>query len=569
MAFNIQSLVKLAANAGGPGPLSLASQILALASINGRRDIGAIATTLDTLAKTQPDLVQSVKAELGGLLQPLEQGQLARLTASGQSQTPAPAPTADAPLIGFQEGGVDWPRWIETASRAPEGSPQKIAYDAMVRYAGTTDPKAIELVMAEVAANDVNIEEVRGVSGPLHGGEMRYRIGADLEAIQRQAGNEIRHITGIITAIETNPAASAQDKARLPELRGLLQESANHYALSSGGVSDLRTSGLLSDPRYNATLTIAEAFRRGGDDLAQATVAGGDGPYPVREAATRMLPVIGADRYDRYIESAIAVASLKYIPENLLPANQRENAVRQLGIGFIRAEIDNSRTAGTSAIGAVTPEIFTWQNTNFVMRKAMMQGVSQADRTALEWGQTAARGREIYPTALSEISGGVAGVLISQGGRLIQRTVVCEVAETAETLGTGATAGRRAASQIDYYSPAMQAELPRPYIPATVQRQLGPRPPGMDNPHIHHIVELNGRAGEYRALTRESQDILRQYNIDPIVGRENLVWASNRGHTLAETQRLNLELRTARDRGAPRDAILDILQEAGERAEMR
>ena len=98
---------------------------------------------------------------------------------------------------------------------------------------------------------------------------------------------------------------------------------------------------------------------------------------------------------------------------------------------------------------------------------------------------------------------------------------------------------------------------------------LGPAPEGMKNPHRHHILEANGRPGEHRAIVREGQDILRSYDIDPLQGVENLVWAPNKGHTIAPAQNLVDDLRTAQQFGLSRDEIVEILKDHGQRAAQR
>ena len=47
----------------------------------------------------------------------------------------------------------------------------------------------------------------------------------------------------------------------------------------------------------------------------------------------------------------------------------------------------------------------------------------------------------------------------------------------------------------------------------------------MINPHAHHILFKKGLGQKQQELVREDQEILRKYNIDPLIGKENLVWA--------------------------------------------
>ena len=136
-------------------------------------------------------------------------------------------------------------------------------------------------------------------------------------------------------------------------------------------------------------------------------------------------------------------------------------------------------------------------------------------------------------------------------------------------LGTAGKLGGRVVAKsgaIDYLSASAQKFLHRPYISAATRRAMGPVPPGMRNPHKHHILDLNGRAGEHRALVREGQDILRDVGIDPLKGLENLTWAPNRGHTMQATANLVSKLR--QDAGS-RKAILRTLEEFRDAARNR
>ena len=120
---------------------------------------------------------------------------------------------------------------------------------------------------------------------------------------------------------------------------------------------------------------------------------------------------------------------------------------------------------------------------------------------------------------------------------------------------------------------SLQAELVRPPWPKPVRDKFpkSSEPPGMEDPHIHHILSLNGRTGYERRLVREGQAILsgEPYNLDPIVGVENLVWAPNKEHILRHTGALVKELKEAAALGATRNEIIDILQRHGELAAAR
>lgn len=88
----------------------------------------------------------------------------------------------------------------------------------------------------------------------------------------------------------------------------------------------------------------------------------------------------------------------------------------------------------------------------------------------------------------------------------------------------------------------------------------------MYEPHRHHILDWDGQPGAHRALVREGQDILREVDIDPILGLENLVWAPNKGHTIGATRSLVDDLRAAR---GSRSDIVEILRMHGDAASGR
>ncbi|MEF2967769.1 AHH domain-containing protein [Paenibacillus sp. M1] len=57
---------------------------------------------------------------------------------------------------------------------------------------------------------------------------------------------------------------------------------------------------------------------------------------------------------------------------------------------------------------------------------------------------------------------------------------------------------------------------------------IGDPPSGMVDPHAHHILFKEGHGEAQKALVKKGQELLRRYNIDPIFGKENLIWAPNR-----------------------------------------
>lgn len=107
--------------------------------------------------------------------------------------------------------------------------------------------------------------------------------------------------------------------------------------------------------------------------------------------------------------------------------------------------------------------------------------------------------------------------------------------------------------------------IPRDAWSGTVIKLLGPEPAGMKLAHRHHILMLNAWSGESRELVREGQKILRSYNIDPVMGIENLVWAPRiEGvHSIETVRALVKELKTGQEAGISRNMIVDILNKYG------
>ena len=92
---------------------------------------------------------------------------------------------------------------------------------------------------------------------------------------------------------------------------------------------------------------------------------------------------------------------------------------------------------------------------------------------------------------------------------------------------------------------------------------IGDPPVGMPNPHGHHGVFKIGIGEKQQTLVQEGQQILRDYDIDPIYGIENLSWAPNRvkdQHSIDALEPLVEDLRELRELGAPREEVLKVLQ---------
>jgi RHS repeat-associated protein len=89
-------------------------------------------------------------------------------------------------------------------------------------------------------------------------------------------------------------------------------------------------------------------------------------------------------------------------------------------------------------------------------------------------------------------------------------------------------------------------------------------PAGMENPHGHHIVFQEGQPGRMRTAVMESQEILSRYGID-LNGRENMIIAPNRGHSIEEAERVRDALRRADSVHGTREGVVAALRRQGRR----
>jgi len=90
----------------------------------------------------------------------------------------------------------------------------------------------------------------------------------------------------------------------------------------------------------------------------------------------------------------------------------------------------------------------------------------------------------------------------------------------------------------------------------------GEPPPDMETPHAHHIVFKNSRGARMGAYLDESKAILERHGIDPVLGRENLVWAPNKNHKTAAARAVRDAL-VAADKTGSRDAVAAALAQLG------
>ncbi|WP_419960704.1 hypothetical protein [Psychrobacillus sp. BM2] len=94
----------------------------------------------------------------------------------------------------------------------------------------------------------------------------------------------------------------------------------------------------------------------------------------------------------------------------------------------------------------------------------------------------------------------------------------------------------------------------------------------MYDPHAHHIVFKKGNGVSQKELVKEGQEILKEYDIDPILGLKNLVWAPNRvkgQHGIEALSNVVDNIKKVRDAGGDRDDMVEMLNKLGDVAKRR
>ncbi|MGD9128508.1 MAG: polymorphic toxin-type HINT domain-containing protein [Planctomycetia bacterium] len=106
-----------------------------------------------------------------------------------------------------------------------------------------------------------------------------------------------------------------------------------------------------------------------------------------------------------------------------------------------------------------------------------------------------------------------------------------------------------------------------------LKKEIGDPPAHMTHPHAHHILMKEGKEGVQRELVEEGQKILRRYDIDPIEGYENLVWAEQYAHGQHTTETLERIVEALREldakEGVGYDDFVELLKRFGEEAAAR
>ena len=92
---------------------------------------------------------------------------------------------------------------------------------------------------------------------------------------------------------------------------------------------------------------------------------------------------------------------------------------------------------------------------------------------------------------------------------------------------------------------------------------IGDPPTAMINPHAHHILFKKGLGQKQQELVLEGQEILRRYGMNPIIRKENLVWAPNAvigQHSLDALEEVVNRLRAVEAMDGDFDDIVEALE---------
>jgi hypothetical protein len=101
---------------------------------------------------------------------------------------------------------------------------------------------------------------------------------------------------------------------------------------------------------------------------------------------------------------------------------------------------------------------------------------------------------------------------------------------------------------------------------------IGNPPKDMIDPHAHHILFRTGLGPKQKALVIEGHHLLRKYGIDPIFGKENLVWAPWRikgQHDYNALKYVVDQLKAVEALGGEYEDICEKLEELGKTAARR
>lgn len=97
-----------------------------------------------------------------------------------------------------------------------------------------------------------------------------------------------------------------------------------------------------------------------------------------------------------------------------------------------------------------------------------------------------------------------------------------------------------------------------------LSKDLGvPKPLDMENAHAHHIVFKQGSSAA-KPILDKSKAILEAHGIDWLKGKENLIWAPNKGHSLENATRVLEALQDAHQDGkGTKTEVVNALRKMG------
>ena len=101
---------------------------------------------------------------------------------------------------------------------------------------------------------------------------------------------------------------------------------------------------------------------------------------------------------------------------------------------------------------------------------------------------------------------------------------------------------------------------------------IGGPPSDMYKPHAHHVIFKIGNGKKQKALVKEAQQILVNFNIDPIKGPEVLGWAPNavKGQHSYKTLKQTVdEIKKVVENGGNREDIVRVLEKEKQKAANR
>ncbi|WP_135212625.1 HNH endonuclease [Vitreimonas flagellata] len=261
-----------------------------------------------------------------------------------------------------------------------------------------------EAIAGEIArANEPEPVVAEGDGEYFDGFALRFGD-ADPAQVQANAAAEIELLKDALSQ------ATGEDALLL---HSALIGAMSHYELA-GGAGSLRASGLVPDGNE---LVIAEAYRRGADDLAADMLAddffaGAD----IGQVLAGFRDGAAGEAFGRYLDNTITLASLDEIPGSVIDARSRSNIVRSLGAGrgAFKREIEGI-LYGAAAPAMLARSPFAGLEAGFL--RSADNGLDRADLTSFQAGLHEAAGRATYTGLLSMAAGGAVFGALSRNVR--------------------------------------------------------------------------------------------------------------------------------------------------------